>query len=115
MKKYLIIILFFFLLLKPYYDSPYDYYYGGDGGQVSQYQYLHQSQLNKNNNNSLSTESLTAVTPNLARSVYTLQLSSHPIQRRYKRCLSSPAIITPSATMIERTILNEIENIDTFV
>jgi hypothetical protein len=100
---------FFF---QPYYDSPYDYYYGG--GQVSQYQYLHQSHLNKNNNNSLSAETLTAITPNLATSVYTLHLSSMksslPIQRRCERRLSSPAIIT-TALMNE----NSIKNIDTFV
>ncbi|CAF0727622.1 unnamed protein product [Adineta steineri] len=45
----------------PYYDSPYDYCHAD---QLSQYQYLHQSHLNKNNNNSIATESLTAVTPN---------------------------------------------------
>ncbi|CAF2588916.1 unnamed protein product [Rotaria sp. Silwood2] len=106
--------------MTPYYDSPYEYYYGD---QTSQYQYLHQSHLNKNNNNSLSTESLTAVTPNLIRSVYTIQLLStklNPsIQRRCERRLSSPAIITTTAS--EETIMNvnenenSIDNIDTFV
>ncbi|CAF4830741.1 unnamed protein product [Rotaria sp. Silwood1] len=106
--------------VTPYYDSPYDYYYGG---HTSQYQYLHQSHLNKNNNNSLSTESLTAITPNIIRSVYTIQLlstkSCPPIQRRCERRLSSPAIITTASS--DDTIINvnenekSINNIDTFV
>jgi len=91
---------------KPYYDSPYDYYYGG---QTSQYQYLHQSQLNKNNNNSLSADTLTAVTPNVAKSVYTLELTAKKLSqsstRRCQRRLSSPAIVC--STMMD--------NIDTFV
>ncbi|CAF0880745.1 unnamed protein product [Rotaria sordida] len=106
--------------MTPYYDSPYDYYYGGQG---SQYQYLHQSHLNKNNNNSVSTESLTAVTPNVIRSVYTIQLlstkSCPPIRRRCERRLSSPVIITSAAS--DDTIINvnehenSIDDIDTFV
>lgn len=76
---------------------------------MSQYQYLHQSHLNKNNNNSLSAESLTAVTPNLATSVYTLQLSSHRCQRR----LSLPSILTTTEIVNENE--NSIDNIDTFV
>lgn len=78
---------------------------------MSQYQYLHQSHLNKNNNNSLSAESLTAITPNLATSVYTLQLSSikssYPMSNRYQRRLSLPSILPKTE--------DSIENIDTFV
>ena len=99
-------ILFIF---QTYYESPYDYY---NDDHISEYQYLHQSHLNKNNNNSLSTESLTIVTPTLVTSAYTIQLSPTkpclPIQRRCKRRLSSAASITTAAN--ERTIDNVNEN-----
>ncbi|CAF5166804.1 unnamed protein product [Rotaria magnacalcarata] len=104
----------------PYYDSPYDYYYGN----VSQYQYLHQSHLNKNNNNSYSTESLTAITPNLAASVYTIKLSSTKscvgIRRRRERRLSSPAVLTTAVLNNHTAIdidekLDSVDNSDSFV
>jgi hypothetical protein len=72
--------------------------------------------LNKNNNNSSSTESLTAVT-----SVYTIQLSppkthhSRIIPRRCERRLSSPAMIYPLT--INKLDENDVsfKNIDTCV
>ncbi|CAF3292025.1 unnamed protein product [Rotaria sp. Silwood2] len=93
----------------PYYDSPYDYY----GAQICQ------PHLNKNNNNSGSTESLTAVT-----SIYTIQLSSIKpnvpaqraiIPRRCERRLSSPAAILPITYKQADDNDTSLENIDTFV
>lgn len=91
-------------LFQPYYDSPYDYY----GANMSH------SQLNRNNNNSTSTESLTAVT-----SLYTIQGHASPdkppLPRRGQRCLSSPSRTLPLAiqTIDDNDI--SLENIDTFV
>ncbi|CAF2028355.1 unnamed protein product [Rotaria magnacalcarata] len=94
--------------LMPYYDSPYDYY----GPPVPH------SNLNRNNNNSLSTESLTPVT-----SIYTLQLSSIKpnnsvqraiIPRRCQRRFSSPAAILPITVKQADGKNIIIKNIDTF-
>ncbi|CAF5159391.1 unnamed protein product [Rotaria magnacalcarata] len=94
--------------MTPYYDSPYDYY----GPPVPH------SNLNRNNNNSLSTESLTPVT-----SIYTLQLSSIKpnnsvqraiIPRRCQRRFSSPAAILPITVKQADGKNIIIKNIDTF-
>lgn len=78
------------------------------------------SHLNKNNNNSLSIESLTGVT-----SLYTVQLSSAKVHnstrqafipRRCERRLSSPAAILPITTVKQADDKNIfINNADTYV
>lgn len=102
---HLSLFLICFDFFQPFYDSPYDYY--EDLQQASRYLYLHQSQLNRNNNNSLSAESLTTVTP--AENKY-LRMNLMRMDRLERR-LSSPPILgmfiseqnneTSSASLIE--------------
>ncbi|CAF0865072.1 unnamed protein product [Adineta ricciae] len=89
--------------LMPYYDSPYDYYAANASCRGN---------LNRNNNNSLSTESLTAVT-----SLCTNEFSPRNIRflRRYERRLSSPAQILPITIQTVDDTEKSAKNVDTFV
>ncbi|CAF1006936.1 unnamed protein product [Adineta ricciae] len=89
--------------LMPYYDSPYGYYAANATCRGN---------LNRNNNNSLSTESLTAVT-----SLCTSEFSPRKIRfsRRHEQRLSSPARILPITIHTVDDMEKSAKNVDTFV